>query len=705
AEHKKLGCATHHLALSGFTPRHIKRYVTQFCQGFGRESMTASLTTWVMQPQLRELAGVPLQLELLCSLGLKEPAFLQTEGDIPLTLLYAKLFITLGKRFLKKQSSYLNLGERARGLTEQEVLLRVQEPLAWLAELALEGMLAQQTQVSVTQLPPEHPLKHILAMLPFADRELKLTAALEHFGLLSPIDLIETDRQTQRYTFGHLTYQEFLAAWALAKRLMMGAPEERLAIIKRIQGSFYYRMQIFLVSLLSEPRAFSVFFTFKDEHQRQATLYYLFAQGQQLWLADVAQIVIKLIHQDTFRPSLSFLHACRLLDVALGGPLDKKNSWDDLKQSRVKSFLPFLDACFTERAIFSYVFYRWFFLSRRLLEMPSIKCFLEDRWRQQPRQLILWMGSLGGLLPGFLERKIDEASQSTATDLRQAAAETIGMLGEYTSEGLKVRLKTLSHDAEPEVREAVAQSIGWLGKSASVALKIRLEQLSYDVQSQVRQTAARAIGILGKQASERLKARLEMLSHDPDSKVRENAALGIGGLGRYANKMLQLKLIELLKDRDPNVRVRAKWAIIEINKHASEALQAHLVALLGDNNSAVRQAAKVAINCLGNHATETTKSALAQVEAVTGFDSGEGTMGKNVEAWANLKEKSNDIVTTIQLSDQATVEDVITHDAVILSDISISVDLNSNLFGVKKERDSVTRDSSKNIIYETVGIP
>ncbi|MBY0543937.1 MAG: HEAT repeat domain-containing protein [Gammaproteobacteria bacterium] len=602
AEHKKLSHATHHLALSGFGPSHIELYVAQFCQGFGRGSVTSSLTALVKQPHLHELAGVPLQLELLCSLGLKEKTFLQTQGDIPLTLLYAKLFITLGKRFLKKTPNYLKVRERMRCLTEQEVLDRVQEPLSWLAELALTGMLAQQTQVSVTQLPLEHPLKQLLNTLSSADRDAKLSAALERFGLLSPIGLMETDKQAQIYSFPHLTYQEFLAAWALARQLMTCVPEERPAIIKRIQDLFYHRMQVFLVSLLSEPAIFPFFFTPEENHQRRAVLYAIL---QPIW-------VDFLVGPDGIRDmwkqyysSSPFTQACRLLTVTLSDSAAISDDCATLTHTCMQALVGCIDASIEGANSSSYFYAFLGFLSQPLLEAPPIKTCLEEKWRTHPKALLTWMGSLRCPIPSFLAQKIDEASRPNVNvTIRQAAAKAIGSLGEHASEALQLKLIDLLKNSEASIRQEAATAIGRLGQFASEAFQLKLIDLLKNSEASVRQAAAEAIGSLRGFASEALQRKLIALSNDGEVSVRQAAVKAIGSFQWFTSQALQLGLIDLLKDSEASIRQAAAEAIGGLGKFASEALRLKLIDLSSDKEADVRQATVQAIGYLGKHASE-----------------------------------------------------------------------------------------------------
>ncbi|MBY0545306.1 MAG: NACHT domain-containing protein [Gammaproteobacteria bacterium] len=312
--------ATHHLALTGFSPKHIQSYVERFYRAFNKTELEAqAFLRQLKQPELQALSRVPLQLELLCSVGLVDyDNPLESTTEMSLTQLYAKMLLILCKRFLQKQPSYLQ-GYYLDDLSSRALITHCRLPLQWLSNLALEAMLSQKTALNLSSLAKDHSLRRMIEALKEKGKTTEVRKALEGFGVLTATSgLVQKNLWAQTYYFQHLTYQEFLAAWMLARKLMTCALEERPAIIKRIQDPFYHRMQVFLVSLLSEPAVFPLFFNREENRQRRAVVYAILHPIWKVFLG--SEIQRKGLWKKNYS-SLTFIHACRLLTATLSDPV------------------------------------------------------------------------------------------------------------------------------------------------------------------------------------------------------------------------------------------------------------------------------------------------------------------------------------------------------------------------------------------------
>ncbi|MBY0544530.1 MAG: HEAT repeat domain-containing protein [Gammaproteobacteria bacterium] len=627
AEDSKLATATYHLALNGFSSAQINNYVERFFStwSFSPEEKN-SIKQWLTQPDLQLLAKVPLQLELLCSVALdtleqKKPLPQSGQGS-DLTQLYTRMLVVLCRRYLAKYPELLLRGKKAQlaYLPEEILLLRCQDVLNWLSVCALEAMQRQQVvwRISTFRNAPSFCAK--AKNLQTVEGLQQLEAAFDHFGLLTPMGIKKPNRLEQDYYFQHLTYQEFLAAYALARRLVQCSREQIELYIKEIDAPFCYRIQLFLVGLLSEPAVANIFLTQPEQNQGYAVVnellnvawkdYYLPLPNEKLTFERWRK-------RYNLASEPSFLHACRLLDSALASchdALAKIQCADKVTNVLLDYLNAAMDAAKKDehRTKIYYIPDKWDFLSKRLLDIPSIKIFLEETWNEHPLVLLQWLGKLGCFLPDFLEKIIMIAVKRA--DLQEAAVKTIGRLGQYASKRLKDAIEPLTSNADPNVKKAVAQAIGSLGQYAPEKLQLKLIDLIKDNEASVRKSAAWAIGRLGEHASESLKTSFKRLTDDPSlyntSSVRKAVARAIGYLGQHASERLQLKLIDLIKDNEASVRQAATEAIRYLGKFANEALQAQLVVLLSDDHDAVQEAAAAAIARLDRYASETTKHAL-----------------------------------------------------------------------------------------------
>jgi hypothetical protein len=156
---------------------------------------------------------------------------------------------------------------------------------------------------------------------------------------------------------------------------------------------------------------------------------------------------------------------------------------------------------------------------------------------------VVWaLWDLGPAAAPALDRLL-ELTRDVDKSVRAGAARSLGKLGPAAAPALD-RLLDLTWDADGDVREAAAKALGALGTSAP-ALD-RLLELIRDGDDDMRVAAARALGGLAPAAAPVLDRLLE-LTRDADDDVREAAARALGGLAPAAAPALD-RLLMLARD-------------------------------------------------------------------------------------------------------------------------------------------------------------
>ena len=184
--------------------------------------------------------------------------------------------------------------------------------------------------------------------------------------------------------------------------------------------------------------------------------------------------------------------------------------------------------------------------------------------------------------------------------VRAAAAQALGALGQHAKEHVPDLVKLLSAEEELRVRVAAAQALGALGQHAKEHVP-DLVKLLKDPSSRARAAAARALGALGQHAKEHVLDLVKLLK-DPSSSTRAAAARALGALGQHAKEHVP-DLVKLLKDPSSSTRAAAARALGALGQHAKEHVP-DLVKLLKDPSSRARAAAARALGALGQHAKE-----------------------------------------------------------------------------------------------------
>ena len=181
-------------------------------------------------------------------------------------------------------------------------------------------------------------------------------------------------------------------------------------------------------------------------------------------------------------------------------------------------------------------------------------------------------------------------------NVRSAAAEALGALGEHAKDQAPLLAERLSDD-DPNVRSAAAEALGALGEHAKDQAPLLAERLNDD-DPNVRSAAVKALSKLATPTV----VWGDVWHETPDLDVAEL----LRELGEHAREEAPL-LVEQLSDDDPNVRSAAVKTLVALGDHAKD--QAPLLgASLDDDNPDLRVAATKVLVALGEHAKDLARS-------------------------------------------------------------------------------------------------
>jgi HEAT repeat protein len=468
-------------------------------------------------------------------------------------------------------------GEAARelarigGLTSSEKRVVIEPVALWLHERGESG-----AEVSRAELEQQLALQ--FQDLYGQDRPAALARAasfvdiiVEHAGLL-------VERETGVFAFAHLTFQEFLAARALADR---GDYIE--FILPRLHDPWWREVILLLAGHLSTPCT---------RRSRAETAGLLKA------IREAASPLEEVLHRDLL---LAFRCLCDAEHLGVDQSLRAEVTgqvielWRKTASSDLRGEVVALFAYAAPTPVGE-------LLVRRLLELS------QDASHDARSRAAFAIASLGAAAAtsAALERLL-ELSQDANDDVRRDAADAIGRLGApAATPAVLDRLLELSQDPNNDMRRRAAFAIGSLGASAATPVVLdRLLQLIQDASDDERSIAADAIGRLGAPAAtSSMLDRLLELSQDANDDVRSRAANAIGSLGALAATPAVLgRLLELIQDANDDVRSRAADAIGSLGAPAATpAVLDRLLELSRDPNNDMRSRAAYAIGSLGAQA-------------------------------------------------------------------------------------------------------
>ena len=253
-----------HLELTGFTWPNIEQYIQTFFETVGKEELAKNLLSNIkLNPNLRGIAHIPMQLELLCSI------WQESSGDVnvvnmTLTQLYQKLIISLLRRYLNKQAI------DAENFMDDEVLNHASvSPL-----LASLKKIAWQTFESNTLIFEVSKNQALLEPIETNKRDL----LFDKMPLLKVTGHQKSNLIDKKYYFVHLTFQEFFVAWYIVEAIKTHKfpnPYDNLEqlLVKTLLNLRYEIVYWFVAGLLRAyaPEALENFFNLIS-HMRQYDL-------------------------------------------------------------------------------------------------------------------------------------------------------------------------------------------------------------------------------------------------------------------------------------------------------------------------------------------------------------------------------------------------------------------------------------------------
>jgi HEAT repeat protein len=558
---------------------------------FGEDTQqtTLFLTKLREHSQFAELARTPLVLMLLCRAC--------PGGDFPARR--SDLYELCLWGLLRDWRTY-DKEQVERRTCVRRTATYIDELIEVLEELALNFKRNRRRQSRVGDV--RRAIDSILSSV----RGNRLAHGCQREGV-APADLIErfgadgilVSNTTQELRFLHATFQEYLAARALAKR-----PDCIEETLKHVYDPAWNQVAVLLAGILEEPGMY------------------------------IAALLRKNSEDVLCRPLLLAIQA-----YAETGP-DRlpRRFCDGLTDEVVSSLLRGKPGFLADVALS---------VIQRLPEV--VKRLVVEVRRKSPtaRGAVDVLGKIGSeqAVPALVEALGSEdmglrllaakalgkiGSQDAIPDLRQAlqdehkavrraAASALGGIGaEEAVESLVEVLRDGSNDRR--VRESAARALGQIGSEK--AISDLLEVLLRDKERYVRMSAARALGKVGSE-----KAVPELLQSlcgiDNGRWVRESAARALGEIG--SEKGVQA-LREALRNRENGGCVRES-AAEALGKIGSEDAIPDLCQALQDKDRGVRRAAALA---LGGIRSEEAVDALAKALN----DVGNGRHVRESAAWA-----------------------------------------------------------------------
>jgi HEAT repeat protein len=468
-------------------------------------------------------------------------------------------------------------GEAARELATYGELNRSEkrsllEPVAlWFHERGAEGLEADKNEL-------EREIARQFRET-FGDDEKKALrrAALflrvieERAGLL-------VERETGVYAFAHLTFQEYLAARAIADR------EDYIDYTLRdLHYPWWREVHLLEIGHLSDVRHFG------RRARKLTTDLILAIRSADSWLEEILK--------------RDLLFAARA--VADVGPLGME---EELRRSILDDVLstwrttPFRRQEADIVEIFAYMMpgQDGVRLREEFLQLLGGEDEAMRTRAATPLEKMGQAAATGEVVDRLLALLDDERA-----DVRWWAACVVGRMGQaLMSEKVVDRLLAMLDDEYANVRWWAVEALGLMGQAAASEKVVDrlLTLLLDDEKAVVRQHAAGALGQVGQAAaSEKVVDRLLAMADDEQAGVREQAARALGEMGQAsASEKVVDRLLALLDDEETDVREQAAWALGRIGQAvASERVVDRLLGLLDDGEAGVRWQAAWALGLMG----------------------------------------------------------------------------------------------------------
>ncbi len=203
-------------------------------------------------------------------------------------------------------------------------------------------------------------------------------------------------------------------------------------------------------------------------------------------------------------------------------------------------------------------------------------------------------------------------TQALAADdswpVREAAASGLGQLGQASPEVVAALIGALADD-DSRVREAAASGLVQLGQVSPAVVQALFQALADADSWRVCQAAASSLVQLGQTSPDVVQALFQALAAD-EWRVRQTAASGLGQLGQTSPEVVQA-LIAALADDDYNVRQAAASGLGQLGQASPDVVQALTNAFANDNSPSVRHAAASSLGQISPDTIQTLTNALA----------------------------------------------------------------------------------------------
>ncbi len=600
------------LEITGFTDENIKTYVDYY---FSHESTTASECFDFMHanPSIWGVAHIPVTLELLCGTWKENKS--QLDDDFTLTRLYHSIFTSLLRRYLTKRKEE---GDEAlqkidiQDLAIPRVWALSGQMLSFLSALAKQGL----TEGNLIIGP------HLIERCRQGKPDTILRDALLS-GLLKGTESDKAVSQQSVY-FIHLTFQEWLTAYALVETLRASEKadyKKAQRALKEIQYPPRYQVVVwFCAGLWDLPVGLSPWGAIQTPNRFWETL---LAPPRDISLVYDASLLARCIEESAQarRSSTPLKHYCEattLICRLLKGFANKVKALPK-GLTRALTLCPHFMAnhgvkvqieAYEEnnQARFS------FFQEGKKID---IIYYLLHTWLTLGTGLRL---SMDHLLPVFLQ-----ALKDNETHIRKAACQALTTLVPYLKEiqqnkVLAALLQALQ-DNEWDTHQAACQALIALAPhiketQQGEALAALLQTLQ-DSDEDVRQAACQTLAVFTPYIHEIQQGEVvgSLLQTLQDSKgyVRQAASSALSALVPHIGQGLQDKtvaaLLQALQDSGGYAHYAACRALTALAPHIKEAQQGETVAALlqtlQNGDEYVREAAYQTLTALAPHIKET----------------------------------------------------------------------------------------------------
>ncbi|KAI8512280.1 hypothetical protein Bbelb_089190 [Branchiostoma belcheri] len=200
-----------HVQIIGFSPEHVKKFVTQYFSTIGKPQLAGKLIRILEERRsVTDLIHTPIFLLLVCVLWEEDQMDMSTGT---MTRMYDELLTFLGREYCKREGV---------DMPSDELPVRVTASLLQLGKLALEALLRNETVLDLSQVERESVDWNLL-------RKLGVVSLMESSSRLHP---------KKQLIFSHNTMQEFLAGRYVASRSLRSSDIAHLLQLTSITKAF-----------------------------------------------------------------------------------------------------------------------------------------------------------------------------------------------------------------------------------------------------------------------------------------------------------------------------------------------------------------------------------------------------------------------------------------------------------------------------------